>query len=350
MFGRCICALVLLAGGVAFAPGSGAQPPGATLVLPPQVVAGQPATLAVVGADGRLVSGATVEFSGGKRVTTNATGRAAFRAPDEPGVMVARAGESSATTTVLAPAAEAAEALTLVTYPRVVLLGEPFAVHGTGFRGDADANRVHLGNQLAIVLAASPVALVVLPSSAAAPGALPMRVEVGGHSAGSVPTRLIALELVFDKPGLEPGEKARLGVRVRGTEQRLELEIRNLTPGIIRLTGGEVQRVRTRGGPDNRATLTMRGVRAGDFSVSARLVRPATGLPDTEAAREHLAAARQAAPPRAGARLDKLLRLLGESAQNALKVRNELERMLAEAPGGEYGRRLEAAWRALLTP
>ncbi|HLE35737.1 MAG TPA: hypothetical protein VI699_01175, partial [Candidatus Acidoferrales bacterium] len=55
--------------------------PGTTIVLPPKLSAGQQTTLAVLDSSGRLASSAVVEFSGGERVTTDATGRAVFTAP-----------------------------------------------------------------------------------------------------------------------------------------------------------------------------------------------------------------------------------------------------------------------------
>src|SRR5580704_15781782 len=69
-----------------------------SIVLPPKLVAGQPGTLAVLDADGRLAPDVTVELgpqqntSQGKvqRVTTDITGRAFFTAPPQGGVIFAR--------------------------------------------------------------------------------------------------------------------------------------------------------------------------------------------------------------------------------------------------------------------
>ena len=54
-----------------------------------------PATLAVLGVDGRLASGVTVEI-GGDRVTTDETGRGYFTAPSTGQVLLAKASGSSA--------------------------------------------------------------------------------------------------------------------------------------------------------------------------------------------------------------------------------------------------------------
>src|ERR1700740_453783 len=51
-----------------------------SIVLPPRLVAGQPATLAVLGVDGRLAQGITVDVGRGQRVKTDKSGRAFFTA------------------------------------------------------------------------------------------------------------------------------------------------------------------------------------------------------------------------------------------------------------------------------
>ncbi|HEY7680058.1 MAG TPA: hypothetical protein VIC04_06015, partial [Terriglobia bacterium] len=57
----------------------------AVIVLPQKVVAGEKASLAILDASGALVPGAQVDFEGGERITTDATGRATFAVPALPG-------------------------------------------------------------------------------------------------------------------------------------------------------------------------------------------------------------------------------------------------------------------------
>ncbi len=328
-------------------PGTG---PGTAIVLPQRVVAGQQATLAVLDAAGRLTAGAMVEFSGGERVTTDATGRATFSAPAEPGVLLARlpARGVSASTTVVAPQPNPPEGVQVIEYPRVVSVFDRFSVEGTGFRGEADANRVLLGDQPALVLAASPVALVLLAAPRAPDGRAQLRVEVGGQSAEPLPVTLISFQVTAMKKQLAPGEKGKLIVSVRGTEQRLVIEARNLSPEVVELPRGNVQRVTSSGGPANAAEIEMQGVRVGDFGVSVRLVPGAYGLPDVEAARQHLLAARRLAPANWQARVDRVIRRIEHSPQEVSRIREELEKLLAEKPEGEFGREIEAAWKELL--
>lgn len=324
--------------------------PGATIVLPAKLVAGQKATLAVLDAEGRLAPGAVVAFTGGEHVLTDATGRLTFTAPSQAGVLLARLpGRGvSASTTVIAPSPSPPDGVQIADYPRVISLFDRFVVDGSGFRGEADGNRVMLGNQPALVLAASPVTLVALPGPRATEGPAQLLVEVGGRSPGPVPVTLVSVELHSPNKQLAPGEKGKLTVRLRGTDQRLPVEVRNLSPEVVELVRGNLQRVISSGGPGNTAEIELLGMRPGDFSVSVRLVPSASGLPDLETARQHLLAARQIAPAEWLERLDRVLRRLDRDPQEVSKIRDELEKMLAEPPPGEFGRRIEAAWRELL--
>src|SRR5277367_3617454 len=71
-----------------------------TIVLPSRIVAGQPATLAVLGVDGKLASAVNVDLGNGLRVTTDGTGRAYFTAPASGGILLAKGSGSSVATLV----------------------------------------------------------------------------------------------------------------------------------------------------------------------------------------------------------------------------------------------------------
>src|ERR1700676_5527067 len=72
------------------------QPPSASaariLLLPKRLVSGETATLAVLDVNGRLTPGVTINFPNGDHIVTNATGRALFAAPTNPGVIYATIG------------------------------------------------------------------------------------------------------------------------------------------------------------------------------------------------------------------------------------------------------------------
>ncbi|MCL6566610.1 MAG: IPT/TIG domain-containing protein [Acidobacteriia bacterium] len=350
-------AVCLLAAAGAFAAARTPQSSAAAILLPPRLAVGQPATLAVLDGEGKLLAGAEVEFpvsgepSGPPvRVTTDGTGRARFTAPAQSGVLIARLPGSGlrASALVLEAPPPSAPAPVVHAVAPLLALSDRFTVIGSGFSADADTNRVTLGGQPALVLAASPLALVVLPNPRADRGLVELTVEVGGRRSAPVSVTLVALEIASGKTQLARGERGVVEVRVRGTSQPVELEARNLTPETIGLAGGEVQRIRTSGGEDNRARIALSGRRGGEFALSVRLVPPAVGLPNLEALRQALLHAYRVAPPPWAVRTSRLLAQLREDPQNLSPLREEIERMLAERPPEEFARRLEVAWKILL--
>jgi len=328
---------------------TGAGTQAATIVLPRLVVAGRPAMLAVLDAQGALLPGAEVEFLGGATVTTDATGRATFTAPSEAGVFVAQCGGARASASVIRPQEPPPDGVQVTESPQLISLHESFSVGGWGFRGEAEGTRAWLGEQPALVLAASPVTLVVQPGPRTPPGATQLVIEAGGRSPGPVPITVVSLEVSAEKKQLAPKEKGKLTVKVNGSEQRLEVEVRNSSPNVVKLPeSAEVLRVKTSGGAQNAAAVVLEGRRTGDFSVSVRLIPPVAGSPDVEAARLKLLDARRVAPTNWWGRLEALIRRLENNPQEAPKVRTELEKMLAEKPPGELAKLLEAAWLILL--
>ncbi len=327
-----------------------AQGTPATLVLPNQLAAGQPATLAVLDAEGRLVPGANVEFAGGVTFTTDATGRAVFTAPAERGVMTARLpGGAAANSTVLPASDHPENELVIDRVPGMVAVNDRFSVGGFGFRGEADANRALLGEQAAVVLAASPLELILIANPGTAPGATQLQLQVGERQTEAVSLTLVGFELTAEREQLAPKEKGNLTIRVLGTWQRLELEARNLTPEVVKLKNGNVQRVLSSGGNDNLATLALEGRRAGAYSISVWLVPRPSGLPDTETALRHLLQAVRLAPNEdLRERITRQIHRLERHPQDVGKVRLELERILGEDPSGPFGTAVEAAWKALL--
>src|SRR5712664_1901660 len=163
-----VCALALAAPLQTF-PQQSAPPASSarTLLLPKRIVSGEAATLAVLDMNGRLTPGATVNFSNGDHLVTNATGRALFVAPLNPGVIYAtissRPGRVYAT--ILTPAEVRSSSLRVSSAPSFASLTDRFELFGSGFCGEADSNKVRVAGKPALVLASSPAALVVLPPS-----------------------------------------------------------------------------------------------------------------------------------------------------------------------------------------
>lgn len=254
------------------------QPPPASgariLLLPRKIISGERATLAVLDVNGRLTPGVTVNFSNGDRFRTDATGRALFVAPLNPGVIFGSiAGRTGRVATAILPSGEAAStSLEVSSAPRVASLTDRFEILGKSFCGDADANQVTIAGQSAFVLASSPVALVVLPPPDQKPGSVAVEVSCAKRHARPFSISLVGLELEADSSPLKPGEHRALTVRVRGTGAKVVLEARNLAPEIAELSSSNPARTSSSGGAENLGKFEVVGRKNGSFLISIRLV------------------------------------------------------------------------------
>jgi hypothetical protein len=260
------------------------QPPPASaariLLLPRNIVSGERATLAVLDVNGRLTPGVTVNFSNGDRLTTDATGRALFVAPLDPGVIYASIARrpGHVHTAILTSAEAAASIIEVASAPRFASLTDRFELSGRGFCGDADANQVRVGGQPALVLASSPVSLVALPPPELEPGRSVVDVACAKRSSFSFSVTFVALALEADSSPLTPGEQRTLTVHVRGTTSKVGLEARNLAPEVADLIGGNPARISSTGGADNFGRFQLAGRQHGTFLISMRLL-PSTAPP-----------------------------------------------------------------------
>jgi len=245
-----------------------------TLLLPRQIVSGERATLAVLDGSGRLTPGVTVKFSNGDQLTTDATGRALFVAPLDPGVLFASiAGRPGRVpTVVLSPSEATASSLEISAAPSVASLTDRLELLGRGFCGDADANQVTIGGQPALVLASSPASLVILPSVDLQAGETKAEVSCARRQAPAFTITLVELELQADSSPLKPGERRTLSVRVHGSVAKISLEARNLAPAIAELTGGNPAQVSSAGGAENVGRFHLLGLKNGSFAISIRLI------------------------------------------------------------------------------
>lgn len=326
------------------------------LILPEAIVAGAPATLAVLDSQGSLVPNVVVELPG-QRVTTDATGRALFKAPTEPGTMNAKiAGHAiTASTSVvnaenLAPhAAPGAppSGVNIAAYPRAIAIHDRFSLEGYGFRGAADANRVTLNGDPCLVLASSPVSLVVLPGPHVPIGEVPLRINVGGTDAGQFPVSAVMLEINGPTEAVSAGSTGKLIVRAIGTKEPLPLEVRNASPGVIQLAKGNVQRLKTSGGEENSVPVDVKFVTGGNYLVSARLLSEEADTPDFESARMRLTEARKIASGSWPARIDSVLLKIDHGKQDLPQIRAELRSMLNDKPEAPVASLLDSAYHEL---
>ena len=244
------------------------------LLLPRRIVSGERATLAVLDINGRLTPGVTVAFSNGDKFTTDVTGRALFVAPLTTGVLFASiVGRTGRVTTAVIRASEAASpSLEIASAPRVASLTDRFESLGRGFCGDADSNQVSVAGHPALILASSPVSLVVLPPMDLGPGPAAIGVSCATHRAPSFAISFAGLDLDADSSPLKAGEHRALTVRVRGTAAKVALEARNLAPEIAELSGSNPIRLSSSGGAENFARFELIGRKNGSFLISIRLV------------------------------------------------------------------------------
>ncbi|HKI86088.1 MAG TPA: hypothetical protein VKA53_05015 [Thermoanaerobaculia bacterium] len=73
---------------------------------------------------------------------------------------------------------------------------------------------------------------------------------------------------------LVPGQWAKVHIEVEGTSEPVRLTIRNRTPQVVSLRGGEEQTVSTSGGAVNGIELVVTGRRRGRFDLSYRALEP----------------------------------------------------------------------------
>jgi hypothetical protein len=250
------------------------QPSGRTLLLPPTIVSGERATLAVLDANGRLTPRVNVIFSNGDRLTTDATGRALFVAPLNPGVIrgsiAGRPGTVS--TTILSAGETTAAAMEVTAIPQIASLTNNFGITGRGFCGDADANQITISGGTAFVLASSPTSLLIMPPADLQPGRASVDLSCGKLNGPALEVVFVALDLQADSSPLTPGVHRTLTVRVRGTRGKVDLEATNLAPDITDLTGGNPARVTSSGGSENVAHFEVVGRKSGNFQIAIRLL------------------------------------------------------------------------------
>jgi hypothetical protein len=274
-------------GGAASARAAG---PPHSIVLPPLLVAEAPATIAVLDASGRLVPNVDIALSDGHTIKTDATGRARLVVPAGAGEFQARIEDGSIVATAPIEVRPTPPQIQVTDFPPVIDARDQFAIFGERFQGDADENHVWLGSNAALVLAASPAALVLLPAAETPLGPTQLRIEGNGPAPAPVDVTVVEIDAINPTGRLRIGEAATLTVRVRGTAQPLDVELGNWSPTVIKMLAPtsaaeegnstspdpNVRRVRTSGGENNEAKIEIVPLAPGKFYVRAHLPRPRT--------------------------------------------------------------------------
>jgi hypothetical protein len=343
-----ILAAALLAALAGYAPVSSAQAsPPVEIIIPSKLMAGEPATLTVLDAAGHVVPRENITFSDGSHTETDVNGYARMTAPQTPGALIARLTlhRKIAACTVVLPHAVAPK-LTVSLYPSVVSIRDPFEIQGEGFSGDAGGDRVAFHDQPALVLAASPAALVIQLDPKSEPGVWTLDTTANGFHVW-YGLAAIGIEFTLSSEHLAPGAKSKLTVRVRGTDQPQILEITDLAPDVLQFTKDTGEQLKTRGGVDNSASLDVRALRAGDFSFRVRILSSGETAADIAGARAYLEAAQAMTSPQWKRRLDPVISELERPKAKIPPVLQKLEKMILEAPQGDFEVLLGAARDAL---
>jgi hypothetical protein len=84
-------------------------------------------------------------------------------------------------------------------------------------------------------------------------------------------SQVIAIRGEVDAALLMRGGSTPMRLTVTGTTDRLAIRIKNLTPAILRIDGGDEQVLETSGGNPNQVTRTVHGTGAGTFNVEWKL-------------------------------------------------------------------------------
>jgi hypothetical protein len=311
-----------------------------SIVLPPRLAAGQPATLAVLGVDGRLAEGVSVHIGLDQSVKTDKTGRAFFTAPKNTSVVIVTASGNSAAALVDSGAANAGPPGPVVA-PIVSQLDQ-FPICGGGYRGDVDADRVTLNGDTAFVLAASPECLVVVASPRAIPGFAKMSIETPDAQLAAA-TTLVSLHFDPPLPPLVPENRSKLVLHVQGSDQVLRVLVENKTPGVLRFPRGDREILVTSGGGQNSAEVEVKAIRTGGFSFHARIL----AAPDADAARRYLLAAESIAPQDFQHVTKTLADRLAHHSRDTQKIEREVNEVLSTTMAGDYRTLLAAAASAL---
>src|ERR1700735_5257711 len=313
-----------------------------TIVLPPNLAAARPATLAVLGVDGRLAEGVIVDLGSHSgvdvRVKTDKTGRAVFLTPVDAGVLIAKASGASAAALIDPPPAPNAPQAA-ISLPPVVSLQDAFPICGGAFHGDVEANHVTLDGDPALVLAASPECLMVLPGPRALPGPAKISIQMARAADWNGETTLVALHFDPPTPPLVTEKKSNLVLHVQASDQPLNILVENKTPGILRFIRGDSQKLVTSGGPQNLATIEIQAISTGDFSFRARLLPS----PDPDAARRYLEAAAKIAPKDLQREVQGFANRLGHNRRDVQKVSVEIQKILLYTMEGDFRTLLASA-------
>jgi hypothetical protein len=312
------------------------------IVLPLDLVAGQPATVAVLASDGHVQADVKLNLSNGETLTTDESGRAHFLAPVGPEILLAQIQNTKIFAAADVRRRDDADDLRIQSAPRLASLDGLLRIRGNGFAGDADRNPLKLNGEPVLVLAASPAELVILPPATFEPGVAKFDLRAGGRIASA---QITLIRVTANPQQIPPRRTKKITLRVFGTAEPVSLDLHNIRPDVVQFPHRGQIRLKTRGGPDNSVQVRAKGLRPGEFTFTVRLAGEMQP-PDLASARDFLEAAYKLAPPADLSRLAKLLKNLEGGKPNLAVARKGFAKLSRGSPG-EYEALVRAAREAL---
>lgn len=317
------------------------------IVLPLELIAGQPATLAALKVDGHVASGIRIILSSGQILTTDESGRAHFLVPPQTGPLLARIiGSEVREAADVLPEQSSSGALQLTEVPRVASSANLLVIAGSGFDGDADENAVAIEGKPAFVLASSPVQLILMPPPTTATGSARLLITKGKTEVAGSLTFVNIIPISSSSIQIRAGKTAALALLVEGTADPVHLEIEDLTPQIAQFAHGNKLFVRTAGGPDNSAVLWLKGLAPGRFAYSVALRDILTGA-GVQVASDFLRAANVIAGPDQRRKIESILTQLERKHSNLKTLRAELQNIAESTGPSDFQTLVYAAERSL---
>ncbi len=318
-----------------------------TIVLPLELIAGEPATLAVLTADGHIAASAKIVLSSGQVLTTDESGRAHFLVPPQTGPLFARMlGSEIREAADVLPEQSSSGDLQLTQVPKIASASERLVISGSGFAGDADKNAVEIDGKRALVLASAPAQLILTPPADTVVGPASLFITKGDNQATANITFVSIVPMSFSDVQIRSGKEAAIHLLVQGTAEPLNMEIKNLTPGVAQFKRGDMLLVRSKGGTDNWATIRVKGLAAGQFSYSVRLENEYRQA-DPRVTIDFLRAAQKIAEPDTKKKINSIVRELQQRGANWENLLKELGTVANFSKSADVQALISAAERSI---
>lgn len=324
-----------------------APPAPARIVLPVELIAGEPATLAVLTSDGHIAPAVKIVLSDGQVLTTDESGRAHFLVPLQTGPLFVRIiGSEIREVADILPRQSATGDLQSVHAPAIASLGDCVAITGSGFDGDADRNNVEINGYRTFVLASSPTQLILMPPPNITPGPASLSIKKGSSEVAANLTFVSVTPVNPSAMQIRHGKQEVITLLVRGTAQPVNLEIHNLTPHVAQISHRDALLIRSTGGTENSTVIRIKGLAVGQFSYSVSIKGTSIGA-GWQFARDFLQAARKMANPADERTIESILKKLQQKHVEINSLQRELRSIAASSEPSDFETLLYAAERSL---